>query len=62
MVARLGKMLYWAATFVVILIIGGIAFTIFFGNGRVEPFARVSIVIWLIGLACRLVLAGSKHT
>ena len=62
MVARLGELLYWAANLVVILLLGDIAFTAFFGFGLVQPIARFAIVIWLIGFACRLVLARSKHT
>jgi hypothetical protein len=58
--ARLGEMLFWAATLVVILILGDIACAAFFGYGRVQPIARVAIVIWLIGLACRYVLTRKR--
>jgi uncharacterized membrane-anchored protein len=66
MASRLGEVLYWAATLIAVLIFGVIAYGDFYGTGRADPFLQgaaifLAGVIWLIGLACRYVLSGSKR-
>jgi hypothetical protein len=67
MAARLGEMLNRAATFVTFLILGTIACAAIFGNSGgnalfLGTVAFATIIIWLIGLACRYVLTGGKRT
>ena len=61
MLARLGNVLYWAAcllTLVPLLAFGWMAFD----NGGIVPFVigiLIAGLIWLVGRACRYVLAGT---
>ena len=66
MLARLGNVLYWLGCIVAaLLVIGG--FALWFSEGRYRPdgynvligFGVVAFVVWLIGRACRYVLAGT---
>jgi hypothetical protein len=66
MASRLGEVLYWAATLIAVSIIGFIAYGALYGTGGADRLLQgaavfVAIVIWLIGLACRYVLSGSKR-
>lgn len=66
MLARLGNVLYWAGTGIAALcVIGGGAFAISIYNyNRADAYFIGALwlvsaaVIWLIGRACRYVLAG----
>jgi len=67
MAARLGEVLYWAASLIAVLILGIVAYGALFGGGRAEPFALVvfvggAVAVWLIGIACRYVLAGGNRS
>ena len=63
MAARLGNVLYWAASLVAggFLVFGGLVLT--FNRGPDGPFIAgafvgIGVVVWLVGRACRYVLAG----
>ena len=66
MAARLGDVIYWAASLIAILIIGFMAYAALFGTGGGNAsFAQgmgvvFAIAIWLVGLGCRYVLGGGK--
>lgn len=65
MAARFGHVLYWAASLIAALMIGTAAFAVI-ANGVAINDAGIlatvfyAVIIWLIGLACRYVLAGPK--
>jgi hypothetical protein len=68
MLARLGDVLYWASLIVVALcavwaaIVGGVFLTSSAASGEniahVIAAAIIAIIAWLLGRACRYVLAG----
>jgi hypothetical protein len=63
MAARLGEVLYWGASVIAGLLMIGAAFAMVFGMGD-DRFLMVgfvtvfAIIVWLVGRACRYVLAG----
>jgi len=63
MVARLGDVLYWAASGVAALLAAFVLMVFMLADGKGEPIFQVlgvviAGIIWLIGRACRYVLAG----
>jgi hypothetical protein len=65
MAARLGEVIYWAASLFAALIFIDVVYGALFGSGRPDPLFRgsaifVAILIWFLGLACRYVLADGK--
>ena len=69
MVARLGMVIYWAATGIAVILALGTAVMVTLGvlglagytseNAVLEAFVLVpALLIWLFGRACRYVLAG----
>jgi hypothetical protein len=63
MVARLGNVLYWAASLIAGLLALIAAYAMVFGTGEDRVFidtalAVIAVVVWLVGRACRYVVAG----
>jgi hypothetical protein len=63
MLARLGYVLYWTGCGLAVLVLmGGLAFTYFAPGASTEVAlaltAAVATVCWLVGRACKYVLAG----
>jgi hypothetical protein len=63
MVARLGNVLYWGACLVAGLLALIAAYAMVFGTGEDRVFidtalAVIALIVWLVGRACRYVLAG----
>ena len=63
MVARLGDVLYWAASTVAALLAAFVLMVFMLADGKGESLFQVlgvvtAGVIWLVGRACRYVLAG----
>jgi hypothetical protein len=61
--ARLGKILYWAATIIASLIVVAVVAGYVSNDREGEPFIPIvplvlAGAIWLAGWACRYVLAG----
>jgi hypothetical protein len=66
MAARLGEVIYWAASLIAALIFIAVVYDAFFGGGRADTLFHgsvifVAILIWVFGFACRYVLADSKR-
>lgn len=62
MAGRLGNLIYWATTFVALLIAGVAAYGYLLGSGG-SPFAQayavtIAALIWLLGAGARYVLKG----
>ena len=63
MAARLGNVLYWGASLIAVLLIALLFIAHAFGSGEGDKFLQAmvlvtAVAIWLIGRACRYVLAG----
>lgn len=63
MAARLGEALYWTATIFVVLIVVWIVWGYMYNASRGDPIIPIvallfAAAIWLVGRACRFVLAG----
>lgn len=62
MVARLGNVLYWFASAVAVLALAGAAYSLAYGQRGGDVLAGLgaafAVLVWLIGRACRYVLAG----
>jgi hypothetical protein len=63
MVARLRNVIYWAASTLAALVILLAAYAAFFGTGEGRlpldaTLAAMGVGVWLVGRACRYVLAG----
>jgi hypothetical protein len=63
MAARFGEVLYWLGVIIAALLAALAAVGFIWGTGTTEPFAEIVAlimagIVWLIGRACRYVLAG----
>jgi uncharacterized membrane protein len=63
MVARLGNVIYWAASILAAVVILLAAYAAFFGTGEGRllldaTLGAMGVGVWLVGRACRYVLAG----
>ncbi len=60
MIARLGNVLYWAACGAAVLLgaLGAFEFFVHKDSEAIVVFAVLGLLVWLVGRACRYILAG----